>query len=174
MKDHLPAPLFYMTAFDAVDIDSLIAIEKTCFKNPWRRESFENELQTANAGGYVARIAENKEVTGYILFRTVLEEMHILKLATGIAWRNQNIASSLIQKALETARARRLNRLFLEVRASNKAAIGVYLKNGFAIHSIRKGYYPSGDHALLMALSVKAKAPDKIAGQCVKGDYVAD
>ncbi|MDY6822405.1 MAG: ribosomal protein S18-alanine N-acetyltransferase [Thermodesulfobacteriota bacterium] len=144
------APGVYITVFAASDIDGIVAIENTCFQHAWRRESFETELNIANAGGYVARDIMGGAIAGYIVFRTFHDEMHILKLATGLAWRRRNIAYALIQKAMETARANRISDIFLEVRASNKPAIAVYKKAGFAVNGIRKGYYAEGDDALMM------------------------
>ena len=144
-------PGVYLSGLAAADIEAIVAIENTCFQHPWCRQSFENELNIANAGGYVARdIASGGGLAGYIIFRILPGEMHILKLATGIAWRRRHIAYTLIRKALETARARRISAIVLEVRASNKAAITVYKKAGFTVNGIRKGYYPEGDDALMM------------------------
>jgi ribosomal-protein-alanine N-acetyltransferase len=47
--------------------------------------------------------------------------------------------------------------LFLEVRASNKVAIGLYEQAGFIESGVRKNYYPSHagkEDAILMALGL--------------------
>jgi ribosomal-protein-alanine N-acetyltransferase len=60
---------------------------------------------------------------------------------------------------LEDARDRLLKvgakRVFLEVRASNKPALSLYYSVGFALHSLRKGYYRDPDEdAYVLALEL--------------------
>ncbi|MDY6904571.1 MAG: ribosomal protein S18-alanine N-acetyltransferase [Thermodesulfobacteriota bacterium] len=156
MNIHLAGKPLSISGFTTSDIENIVALEEACFQNPWHKVSFENELHIPDAGGFVAKIGDCGKVSGYILFRTILDEMHILKLATDPVWRNQNIASLLIQKAVATARASQCDRVFLEVRTSNKAAIGVYKKNGFTVNDIRKGYYAPDDDALMMEMQTQS------------------
>jgi ribosomal-protein-alanine N-acetyltransferase len=45
--------------------------------------------------------------------------------------------------------------VFLEVRASNKPALSLYCSVGFALHSLRKGYYRDPDEdAYVLALEL--------------------
>ena len=48
-----------------------------------------------------------------------------------------------------------IHRMFLEVRQSNAAAIGLYAAYGFARTGVRKRYYPdTNEDALVMTLAM--------------------
>jgi ribosomal protein S18 acetylase RimI-like enzyme len=51
--------------------------------------------------------------------------------------------SALLREALELARRRGAESLFLEVRPSNFAAQALYRRFGFQRIAVRRGYYPS-------------------------------
>lgn len=74
--------------------------------------------------------------------------------------RRQGLAARLMASLIAVARQWGSERLLLEVRADNAAAIACYRAAGFAEDGVRRGYYPplvDGDervHALLMSLAL--------------------
>src|ERR1700747_1669529 len=75
----------------------------------------------------VVRIAEeNGEVWGLVVFRIIADEAEILNLAVEPHRRRQGIAWRLIEVALATCKAAGVERIFLEVRESNRAARNLY------------------------------------------------
>jgi len=85
------------------------------------------------------RVAEVKGcVAGFLVIREVgPDEREILNLAVDPAERRTGIARGLLADALASAPGS----WFLEVRASNAAAIQLYESAGFQIAGRRSGYY---------------------------------
>ncbi len=61
------------------------------------------------------------------------------------------IGSALLDALIGAARERDCAEVFLEVRADNPRAHGLYLRRGFEEIGVRRGYYqPSGVDAIVM------------------------
>lgn len=109
----------------------------------------EEELFNPQASFLVAE-GENGQVLGYAGLQVVLDEGYIANIAVAPQWRRQGLAGELLEVYCRFAQAH-LAFLTLEVRASNEAAIALYVKHGFAQAGFRKNYYqdPKED-ALIM------------------------
>jgi [ribosomal protein S18]-alanine N-acetyltransferase len=78
------------------------------------------------------------QTAGYLVARTLCEgESEILDLAVAPEFRRRGVARALLQELL----ARPDHSFFLEVRASNSAAIKLYKSFGFQEVAVRKDYY---------------------------------
>ncbi len=89
----------------------------------------EYDCRIAWAGGLAA---------GFVAVRSVgEEEMEILNLAVDPAHRRRGVATALLGKVLKGWHGT----VFLEVRASNRAARALYRKFGFRESAIRRMYY---------------------------------
>lgn len=95
---------------------------------------------------------KGQECVGYCLLRTAVDETEILHIEVAEPWRKKGIGRQLIQGALDEFAN---NVVFLEVRESNRAAIGLYEQHGFEVVGRREAYYgnPQED-ALLMGKSI--------------------
>ncbi len=82
-----------------------------------------------------------RDLVGFLVARRMADEMEILNLAIEPALRRRGVGRRLLEAALELGRARSAKRVFLEVRASNAAAIGFYERHGFARIARRPRYY---------------------------------
>ncbi len=121
-------------------LDELIAIEHASFTNPWTREMYLAELQHEISSCYLAR-APGGDAVGFCSFWLVLDELHINNLAVLEQMRRQGIATAILARVLADAVARGAARATLEVRRSNAEAQALYLRFGFTVASVRKGYY---------------------------------
>jgi ribosomal-protein-alanine N-acetyltransferase len=75
----------------------------------------------------------------------------VLTIAVRPAHWGQGIGSALLGTMLAAARDRGCTEVFLEVRADNPRAHGLYLRRGFTELGVRRGYYqPSGVDAIVM------------------------
>ena len=147
------------TINQADELEPILAIEQRSFRWPWGRLSFEGELSCQNACNYIVKSSANDaagQVLAYAFFRQAADELHLLKIAVSPAWRGQSIATRLLERSFEISAKQGTTSVHLEVRPSNTAAIGLYLKLGFEVVGRRHKYYAdSKEDALLMIKKLK-------------------
>lgn len=135
------------------DVDALAALEVRCASHPWTRRHFEDALR-GGAGQHV-RVGRHPAsgLVGFCVWQEVADEAHVHDLAVDPAWRRRGLGRALIVAALAEADARGARRAFLDVRAGNEAARGLYASLGFRESGRRSGYYrePTEDAVLLEA-----------------------
>lgn len=125
----------------SADIDAIYYIKKEQFSNPWKKQFFYDELDHDIAFFYVAEDTTSKEITGYIIFWIIQETLELHDIAVREKYKKKGIGSQLLDFMLETAHARQVEEMFLEVRQSNTAAIALYEKYDFKKIDVRKNYY---------------------------------
>jgi ribosomal-protein-alanine N-acetyltransferase len=123
------------------DVEQVLAIEQASFSMPWSRNLFLSEFRNSNVSLMLAARSPEGRVIGYIVCWIVADEMHILDLATLPALRRRGIARRLVLAAVRQGADRGVARAFLEVRASNRAALSLYERLGFTRSAVREGYY---------------------------------
>lgn len=133
------------------DIPEVVAIEAASFTTPWSETSLRSEI---GSFGSIARVAVPEgHVVGYMIAKKVLDEAQLLDLAVMQACRRQGIAGLLMEDLIQTLRNSGTAKLYLEVRASNVAAIYLYESLDFITTGVRKNYYNNPlEDAILMAL----------------------
>ena len=72
-----------------------------------------------------------------------VDEIHLLNLGVAEAYQRQGYGSFLLRHALASGRQIGGSSMFLEVRPSNRPAIVLYERFGFAEVGRRRGYYPA-------------------------------
>ncbi len=90
------------------------------------------------------------QLGGYLCSLFVAGELTILNVVTAPRMRRRGVARTLLNNAIERSRHEGLEKAFLEVRRSNRAAIALYETFGFRTHAVRRKYYADGEDALLM------------------------
>jgi ribosomal-protein-alanine N-acetyltransferase len=91
------------------------------------------------------------KVVGYGGMWAVLNEGHITNIAVHPDYRRQKIGEKVVQAMVDRAHKEGIDRLTLEVRKSNDAAIQLYKRFGFKECGVRKGYYAdTKEDALIM------------------------
>ena len=143
------------------DLDQVIAIEQAAFTMPWSRNLFLSEFRNLKVSlMLVARPPEDmSRVVGYIVCWAVADELHILDLATESSLLRTGIAIKLVLAAIRKGYERGARRAFLEVRASNTAALLLYECLGFSRSCVREGYYDTPvEDAVVMSLERDALA----------------
>jgi ribosomal-protein-alanine N-acetyltransferase len=125
---------------DPNDLERISRIELASYDYPWSLGNFRDSLHA----GYSAWVRETDcEVIGYYVMMAAAGEAHLLNLTTAPAWRRHGLGRDLLQHCLECARDHHAETLFLEVRASNTAAIALYHSSGFVDIAVRQAYYPA-------------------------------
>ncbi len=111
------------------------------------------ELARPWARLWVARIGDARShVAAFLLAWHVVDELHILDVATHPDFRRRGYGRSLMQQALAYAKEHQARHLLLEVRRSNTPAIRLYRDCGFFAMGLRKRYYPDDEDAVEMVL----------------------
>ena len=121
------------------DVPQIAALEKLCFSDPWSEKSVASELENSLSLWLVWE--EQGEVLGYVGSQSVPPEADVMNLAVTPGGRRRGIAKVLLTELIQLLRGNGVEALFLEVRASNEAAIALYEGFGFAQVGRRSGYY---------------------------------
>jgi ribosomal-protein-alanine N-acetyltransferase len=82
-----------------------------------------------------------QEPGGFLMGRVVAGEAELLTVAVDPPFQRRGIGLRLVQAFVAEARRRGADSAFLEVAATNLAAIAVYAHAGFAQTGRRRGYY---------------------------------
>lgn len=123
------------------------------------------ELGRAWARIWVARERADGPAVAFLLAWSVADELHVVNVATRAEFRRHGAASALLARALEQAARDRARLVLLEVRRSNRAAIGLYRAHGFSTLSVRRGYYgDNAEDAIEMMLAI-----DPVTGALMPG-----
>ena len=130
---------YIIVPMDRSHISQIAALEQECFSQPWSEASLEEELYNPQASFIVAEDGEGG-VLGYAGLHVVLDEGYIANVAVEEPARRHGVASALLDVYCRFGE-KHLAFLTLEVRASNKSAIALYLKHGFEEVARRKNFY---------------------------------
>lgn len=131
------------------DILKISEIEKECFPDePWNFRMLASGFESE---GFVGVLAEDGgEVIGYGAITVAADSADVENVAVTEAYRGGGIATSIIKRLCEEAKKRGAEKLYLEVRVSNAAAMSLYLKQGFKGAYARLRYYKHGEDCLVM------------------------
>ena len=121
------------------DLAEVCKIEKDNFSLPWSEKSFLESMEREDTVFLVA--LEDEDVAGYIGCYCIAGAGEITNVAVKASHRRKGIGGKLLQKLYEEGAALDTQEYFLEVRESNEAAIGLYLRQGFVKEGIRKNFY---------------------------------
>ncbi len=131
------------------DVSKVAELERNTFTTPWSERSLRESLGKAD---YLFLVCEEQEmIVGYGGLLKVGDEADILDIAVTEEFRGRGIGTALVEELLTGGRALGIRAFTLEVRVSNRAALHVYEKLGFAREGLRKDFYekPREDAAIL-------------------------
>lgn len=136
------------------DLERVAEIELATFSDPWSRRAFAETLARPEVRGFAVD-DERGALAGYGLCAVAGDEAEILNVAVDTAARGCGVGRSIVEAMLDHLREAGIRRVYLEVRCSNEAAIGLYRASGFQPLATRRGYYarPRED-ALTMVLEM--------------------
>lgn len=122
------------------DLKSVWAIDQQPYGSHWTREQFVQFIQDDSS---VCSVAEKaNQLVGFFICRVLGDETgELLHLAVAQAIQGRGLGRRVFQKILAVMREKKCKKMFLEVRASNAKAIGLYQSFGMKQAGIRKKYY---------------------------------
>ncbi|SEB04120.1 ribosomal protein S18-alanine N-acetyltransferase [Alkalimonas amylolytica] len=138
----------------AAQLPDILSIEQQAAFAPWSLALFESCL----AEDYFNFVLWDKDkLCGYYLAQQVLDEASLFNIVVAPAEQGKGFGRTLLQHMLQQAKQQYCHQVWLEVRASNTAAIALYQSAGFELTGRRKNYYQSSagaDDALVMSLKL--------------------
>ena len=131
------------------DIGKIAALEKQCFSDAWTEEQL---FQTFSRKEFCGLLIEtdDKRLVGYVCAISAFEDADLLIIAVAETARAQGLGGKLMDALFEKMRLQKVERIFLEVRLSNAAALALYEGRGFTTTRVRKKYYADGEDAAEM------------------------
>jgi ribosomal-protein-alanine N-acetyltransferase len=138
------------------DLKAVARIEHTAYEYPWSLGIFRDCML---AGYYGLVLDIGAVVTGYGIMSIAAAEAHILNLCIHPAAQRVGYGRQLLEGLLQRAQETDVNKVFLEVRPSNKAALNLYHSAGFVQIGIRPAYYqaPYGrEDAVVLTLTLRS------------------
>lgn len=131
-----------MRAMTPADVDAVLAIERSVQAYPWTRGNFVDALNN----GYICSVDDaGGEIRGYAILMPVLQEAELLNIGVAAGQQRIGLGRALLLEMLDTACEQNMLRVFLEVRASNAAALALYRSAGFGEIGVRRGYYQNAN-----------------------------
>ena len=131
------------------DLDEILEVENSCFRIPWTKSMFGDELYNLNAHYFIIEV--NKKIVGYVGFWKIIDEAHITNVAIHKDYRGLGYGRALINALINKAKELEIIAATLEVRVSNRTAISLYESFGFVSSGVRYKYYSDNDEdALIM------------------------
>ena len=134
------------------DLGPLALLERESFDDPWSEAGLRAELEAAHGRVYVAETAH--DVAGSLCGWVVDGEFHLNRIAVLRDQRQAGLGRRLVRHALGLAACEGVRTARLEVRADNRAAVGLYRTFGFVTRGQRRRYYPDDTDALLLEAPV--------------------
>jgi len=151
------------------DLLEVVEIEVNSGLSLWGWDAYHKELQSReDVIMLVARTqpgavetgvdpGNDRAVAGFIVARVVAGELHVNNVAVRPEFRRQGIAARLVEAVLSQGRDNGARIAFLEVRAGNVPAQGLYRRCGFQVTGRRRRYYRQPvEDALLMSLLLES------------------
>lgn len=149
----------------AADLDAIMGIERRSFPtDAWSAEAMAAELVSEH-GRYLVDDEEGS-VIGYGGVRALRgsADADIQTIAFDADHRGAGRGRALLRALLDAARERGAREVFLEVRADNPSAEGLYLSEGFEEIGRRPRYYQPDDVDAIVMRLVLRRSPGNDAG----------
>lgn len=138
---------------EAADVPRVAALEVASFTAPWKADTFEHLLERSAC--HLLVLDDGDEgVVAYAVLWCILDQGELANLAVAESHRGRGLGRRLLDEVMDQAREAGVEKLYLEVRESNAAAIHLYRSAGFEEVGRRKKYY---DHPVEDALIMVAE-----------------
>lgn len=124
----------------AADVEAIVRIERATFSKPWSSRSFQDMLRAPAAIVLVA-LLEEPVVQGYAAAYVAADVAELANIAVGQSVRGFGLGRALLAEVIRQVLGRGAGSLFLDVRASNVVARGLYESESFREVARRRDYY---------------------------------
>lgn len=140
---------------NAADLDRVVEIATALGEAPhWSVSAYVAAIDPQNKPrriALVATVSEKDIPEGLLVASLVAPEAELETIAVAAEGQRRGLGSRLLNALIEELRSEQVTQLILEVRASNRVAVGFYSAHGFGETGRRPRYYadPEEDAVLL-------------------------
>ena len=148
------APMNTISTLSTTDLPRAFAIETRAHAFPWSEHTFASN-QGERYLNY--QLTVEGRMAAFAITQVVLDEATLFNIAVDPDFQRRGLGKALLEHLIDELEKRGVLTLWLEVRASNVAAIALYESLGFNEATIRRNYYPTADgreDAIIMALPI--------------------
>ena len=135
--------LIKQISFESMTIEmlsSVLIIENQAYPIPWSVQSFKDSISK----DYFCQVMLlDEKIIGYFIIQIILDEFQILNICISPDYQGKGLGKLQLLEIVKLAETKLMNRISLEVRASNKVAKNLYQNSGFHQIGKRKNYYPT-------------------------------
>lgn len=132
----------------ARDLDALVALERDFPGDRISARSFRRFLVADSANVWVCVAGNDVLANAVVLYRRNSASARLYSIVVAPTARGRGIAAALVERAEMAARQRGCERLYLEVRVDNAAALALYQKLGYDVVRTIENFYEDGQNAL--------------------------
>ncbi len=139
------------------DLKAVAQVERAAYQYPWSLGIFRDCLL---AGYYSLVLDVGGSVMGYGIMSIAAAEAHVLNLCVHPNYQRLGYGRRLLNALLMKAQDAKVDKVFLEVRPSNEAALSLYLSVGFERIGMRPGYYQAEggrEDAVILAATLRTR-----------------
>lgn len=134
----------------------LIARESFLHGSPWSIKQYEETITRPDLFFLLAE--RDGQIVGYIGGEMIIDDAEIYTLVVKKAFQKNQIARKLLEQFKLECEENGMEKIFLEVRVSNRIARKFYENNFFELVGIRKNYYSNPiEDAMIMCLTFRKK-----------------
>ncbi len=145
--------------FTPDDLEGLLAVQKEATgAAQWGAADYAR--LAASPGGLilVAEAGGGSGIVGFAAMAQMADEAELRNIAVRPLYQRQGVGRRLLEQAHERLLEAGVNRLYLEVRPSNRAAVELYRSLGYSVRAERRKYYQDPpEDALVLGLELVAK-----------------
>ncbi|MDM7991737.1 MAG: GNAT family N-acetyltransferase [Candidatus Fermentibacter sp.] len=145
------------------DAAAIARIERASFPDPWPPDVFEECLEPwSGISTWIA--ADAGRIIGYVCAAIPSPGvLHVANLCVTRSARRMGVGRLLLETAEDWGAASGCRACFLEVRCTNRAAVGLYIRKGYTPCGHLPGYYGPRRHGLRLVRGLEAGNPGKAA-----------
>ena len=147
---------FIVRTATANDLPLISTIEADSFTDPYPPALMER-LQRDNPENFLVAENNSSKVVGYCVASEKRPFAHLISIGVLREYRRKGVGVVLLETLLAWLNQRRVQELWLEVKAGNGAAMKLYEHFGFEIVQRIENYYSDGSPAIRMRLLMKER-----------------
>ena len=130
--------------------ETISKLERQCFpESYWSEKAVEETLERSDVL-YGMEYSKDKSPAGYFIGAASNGEAELYRIAVLPEYRRKGLGKHLLEAFLDSC-PKSTNKIFLEVRSKNTAALELYKSHGFKVIHVRKGYYKDDDGVVMEA-----------------------